>query len=69
MQHIAIYRLRSKHQQLESELRRVQSRLGPDHEQVRALKRRKLAIKDEIARLEIAAYGRTETYGGPAWTS
>jgi len=52
MTHIAIYRLRNKHRQLEQELRGELTRLQPDNERILELKRRKLSLKDQIARLE-----------------
>ncbi|RAK57930.1 YdcH family protein [Phenylobacterium deserti] len=52
MTHIAIYRLRNKHRQLEQELRGELARLRPDSERVLQLKRRKLSLKDQLARLE-----------------
>ena len=52
MRHILIYRLRTKHRELERELRAEQSRPVPDAVRVTELKRRKLAIKDELLKLE-----------------
>ncbi len=47
-----IYSLRSRHANLEEKLEGEETRPHPDDTLVHDLKRRKLAIKDEIARLE-----------------
>lgn len=52
MRHILIYRLRIKHGELERQLREAQRVRAPDSRRVAELKRRKLAIKDELLRLE-----------------
>lgn len=50
--HEALYRLRQEHRDLDSAIEALgQSRFG-DQLQLTRLKRRKLAIKDEIARIE-----------------
>jgi len=52
MSHITIYRLRAKQRELEREIRRELARPAPDLGRVAKLKRGKLAVKDELSRLE-----------------
>jgi hypothetical protein len=52
MRHILIYRLRTKHRELEQRLRDEMRRPQPDALRLAALKRQKLAIKDELLKLE-----------------
>jgi len=52
MQHVQIYRLRTKHRDLERELRMELGGTRPNEVRLTELKRRKLALKDEILRLE-----------------
>jgi hypothetical protein len=50
--HISIYRLRNKHRELERQLRRELTTGAPNTLRVAELKRRKLALKNELFRLE-----------------
>jgi hypothetical protein len=52
MRHILIYRLRTKHRDLERRLREEIRRPQPDSLRLTELKRQKLAIKDELLKLE-----------------
>jgi hypothetical protein len=56
MRHILLYRLRSRHRQLDAELREELMRPRPNHLRVCELKRRKLAVKDDIHRLETGRF-------------
>ena len=47
-----LHQLRVEHRDLDSAIARLASDLGMDELQLRRLKKRKLAIKDAIARLE-----------------
>ena len=48
MHHIRLYRLRNEHRWLDQEIRREERRAHPDVERLRDLKRRKLAIRDQM---------------------
>lgn len=48
MHHIRLYRLRNEHRWLDHEIRREERRAHPDVERLRDLKRRKLAIRDQM---------------------
>lgn len=48
MHHIRLYRLRNEHRWLDREIRREERKPAPDALRVQELKRRKLAIRDEI---------------------
>jgi uncharacterized protein len=48
-----IFRLMSRHQQIDSALRREQARRLPDFARLQRLKKLKLAIKDRLAALTI----------------
>lgn len=52
MSHIHIYRLRARRRELEREIRRELARPAPDHGRLAKLERGKLAVKDELSRLE-----------------
>lgn len=48
--------LRREHRELDTQVRQIEEGPAPDAIAVRRLKRRKLALKDEIARLEDRLY-------------
>jgi uncharacterized protein len=49
-----IYRLMSRHQQIDTALRREQARRLPDFARLQRLKKMKLAVKDRLAALTMA---------------
>jgi hypothetical protein len=56
MRHILTYRLLNKHRELERQLREELRRPRPDEARVTILKRRKLAVKDELLKLELGLF-------------
>ncbi|MGF1500745.1 MAG: YdcH family protein [Paracoccaceae bacterium] len=48
--------LRQEHAALEREIREEEARPSPDRLQIQRLKKRKLAVKDRIARIEDVLY-------------
>lgn len=48
-------KLRSEHAQIEAAIAQAYARARPDLDGIAALKKRKLALKDEIARMEAPA--------------
>ena len=52
MHHVVIYNLRRKHRELDEEIRREARTPAPDSLRLQALKRRKMALRDEIAMRE-----------------